>query len=73
MKNIMIIGGHTAVVAYVPETGMFRGEFVDLNGGAEFYAAGVSGLRNEGELSLEVFLEECSRRNIPSQKQFSGN
>ncbi|VVE18880.1 DNA repair protein [Pandoraea fibrosis] len=51
---------------------MFRGEFVGLNGGADFYADDVSGLRREGELSLKVFLEECARRGVEPQKQFSG-
>ncbi|BET10739.1 type II toxin-antitoxin system HicB family antitoxin [Pandoraea sputorum] len=72
MNNIMIIGGHKAVIAYDPEIDMFRGEFVGLNGGADFYAADVSGLRAEGELSLKIFLEECVRRGIEPQKQFSG-
>ncbi len=51
---------------------MFRGEFVGLNGGADFYAADVEGLRHEGETSLRVFLEACKRRGIEPRKQFSG-
>lgn len=72
MNNIMTIGGHKAVIAYDPEIDMFRGEFVSLNGGADFYAADVSRLHAEGELSLKIFLEECVRRGIEPQKQFSG-
>ena len=51
---------------------MFRGEFVGLNGGADFYAADVAGLKQEGAASLRVFLEACARRGIEPRKQFSG-
>ena len=34
---------------------MFRGEFVGLNGAADFYAADLEGLKREGKISLEVF------------------
>jgi len=37
--NIMTIGGYQAVIAFDPDMQMFRGEFVGLNGGADFYAA----------------------------------
>jgi len=72
MNNVMKIAGHKAVIAYDPEIEMFRGEFVGLNGGADFYAADVAGLHREGELSLKVFLEECARRGAAPEKQFSG-
>ncbi|STY64445.1 Uncharacterized protein encoded in hypervariable junctions of pilus gene clusters [Mannheimia haemolytica] len=38
MRNIMDINGYKAVIAYDPETELFRGEFIGLNGGADFYA-----------------------------------
>ncbi|CBJ43526.1 type II toxin-antitoxin system HicB family antitoxin [Ralstonia solanacearum] len=72
MINVMNIGGHKAVIAYDPDIEMFRGEFVGLNGGADFYAADVPGLHREGELSLRVFLDECARRGVEPQKHFSG-
>ncbi|WP_231409004.1 type II toxin-antitoxin system HicB family antitoxin [Ralstonia solanacearum] len=72
MINVMNIGGHKAVIAYDPDIEMFRGEFVGLNGGADFYAADVPGLHREGELSLRVFLDECTRRGVEPQKHFSG-
>lgn len=34
---------------------MFRGEFVGLNGGADFYAKDIDSLHKEGEISLKVF------------------
>ena len=64
MKNVMNINGYKAVIAYDPEIDMFRGEFVELNGGADFYAADLAGLRHEGAESLRVFLEECKRHGI---------
>lgn len=72
MNNIMVIDGHRAVVQYDPEIGMFRGEFVGLNGGADFYAADVTGLRREGSVSLGVFLDTCRQAGIPPVRIFSG-
>ena len=45
--NTMNIGGYEAVITFDPDIQMFRGEFVGLNGGADFYAADVAGLRRE--------------------------
>ncbi|QWT21785.1 type II toxin-antitoxin system HicB family antitoxin [Bacillus sp. NP157] len=72
MNNIMNIDGHRAVVLYDPEIDMFRGEFVGLNGGADFYANDVGGLRREGSISLRVFLDACAQAGIPSVRSFSG-
>lgn len=72
MKNIMTINGHQAVINYDPDLEMFRGEFIGLNGGADFYASDIVGLRHEGEQSLEIFLEECRRCGIEPRKRFSG-
>ena len=55
-----------------PDIQMFRGEFVGLNGGADFYAADVAGLKKEGEISLRVFLDACARRGIEPRRHFSG-
>ncbi|MFN3580798.1 MAG: type II toxin-antitoxin system HicB family antitoxin [Pseudomonas sp.] len=72
MKNTMMIDGHRAVVQYDPEIEMFRGEFVGLNGGADFYAADIDGLKREGRASLKVFLEMCAEDGVEPTKTFSG-
>ena len=72
MNNVMTIGGYQAVIAFDPEIQMLRGEFLGLNGGADFYAGDVEGLRREGETSLRVFLEACERRGLDPRKHFSG-
>ncbi len=54
MLNVIEIHGHKAVVAFDPDMGMFRGEFLGLSGGADFYAESVAGLTAEGAKSLEV-------------------
>ena len=59
MKNVMEINGYEALIAFDPETNLFRGEFMDLNGGADFYGADVASLRREGKISLKVFLDLC--------------
>jgi len=70
--NTMSINGYQAVIAFDPDIQMFRGEFVGLNGGADFYAKDVDGLRREGEISLKVFLEACAEDGVEPRKHFSG-
>ena len=72
MKNLMEIDGCKAVIAYDPQTNLFRGEFVDLNGGADFYAADVKSLQREGKLSLKVFLDMCREDKVEPRKNDSG-
>ena len=71
-SNVMTIGEHRAVVQFDPEIGLFRGEFIGLNGGADFYADSVSGLQREGEVSLRVFLEVCREKGVEPGRSFSG-
>ena len=61
-------GGYKAVIAYDPEIEMFRGEFLDLNGGDDFYAADAAGLRKEGQISLNVFLDMCNKDGVEPKK-----
>ena len=70
--NTMTINGHKAVIAFDPDIQMFRGEFVGLNGGADFYAKDVDGLRREGEISLRVFLAACADDGVEPHRRFSG-
>jgi predicted HicB family RNase H-like nuclease len=72
MMNLMTIDGYKAVIQYDPEIEMFRGQFVGLNGGADFYAADVEGLSREGHISLKIFLEQCERKGIAPRKEYSG-
>ena len=51
---------------------MFRGEFMGLNGGADFYAKDIDGLRREGEASLNVFLDMCHEDGVEPRKEYSG-
>ena len=72
MNNFMIIDGYRAVIQYNPDLEMFRGEFTGLNGGGDFYADSVAKLREEGQVSLRVFLEACRERGIAPTKSYSG-
>lgn len=72
MRNIMEIDGHKAVISFDPDIGMFRGEFLGFSGGADFYAADVQGLLNEGRTSLKVYLQACEERGIAPFKRYSG-
>ncbi len=62
--NTMTINGYRAMITFDPDLEMFRGEFMGLNGGADFYAVDVEGLKCEGAISLRVFLEACKRRGV---------
>lgn len=72
MINLMKIGDYQAVISFDPEIEMFRGEFVNINGGADFYADTVKSLTKEAQISLKVFLDSCKERGIEPKKNFSG-
>ena len=57
MKNVMEVDGYKALIAFDPETSRFRGEFVDLNGWADFYAADIKAVQREAKISLKVLLD----------------
>ncbi len=72
MINLLDIDGYQAVVSFDPELGLFRGEFVGLSGGADFYADNVADLRKEGATSLKVFLDMCAEDGVEPRKTYSG-
>ena len=72
MKNVMQINGYDAVINYDPEIEMFRGEFINLNGGADFYASDIEGLHKEGRASLDMFLRMCEEDGVEPKKSYSG-
>jgi len=72
MMNVMEINSYRAVIKFDPEIEMFRGEFVGLNGSADFYARDIENLKKEGAISLRVFLEACKERGIEPRKEYSG-
>ena len=72
MRNMMEIDGYQAIIQFDPDIEMFRGEFVGLSGGADFYARDIAGLRREGSVSLKVFLEMCQDDGVEPRRQFSG-
>lgn len=64
MLNQIEIQGNKAVVSFDPDIGLFRGEFIGLNGGADFYADSVDNLVKEAIISLETFLTVCQEKGI---------
>ncbi len=72
MINQMTINGVKAVITFDSDIELFRGEFLGLNGSADFYAADVAGLKREGEISLQVFMDTCRESGIEPFKSFSG-
>ena len=72
MMNVMEIDNYRAMVQYDPEIEMFRGEFIGLNGGADFYANDIKGLKKEAKISLKVFLDMCEEDGVKPRKDYSG-
>ena len=72
MKNVMEINGYKALITFDPETNQFRGEFIGINGGADFYPENVASLRREGKTSLKVFLDMCSKDGVKPRRSYSG-
>ena len=72
MNNVIEIDGHKAIVAFDPDIGLFRGEFLGLSGGADFYAESVAGLTVEGAKSLAVYLSVCREKGLEPYRAFSG-
>jgi len=71
-RNTLVVDGHKAVISYDPDINMFRGEFVGLNGGADFVSENVTGLTGEGEASLREFMAVCRKRGIETSRQCPG-
>ncbi|MBN7796969.1 type II toxin-antitoxin system HicB family antitoxin [Parahaliea mediterranea] len=72
MIKMMEVNGFRATVDYDPDIEMFRGEFVGLNGGADFYSDSVKGLKREAERSLKEFIAVCKERGLSVKKDYSG-
>lgn len=72
MNNTMTINNHKAVITFDNEIGLFRGEFIGLNGGADFYSDSVDGLHEQGALSLQAFLEVCAEQGLEPYQSYSG-
>jgi predicted HicB family RNase H-like nuclease len=51
---------------------MFRGEFISLNCGTDFYGTTVDELYQEGRTSLRVFLQTLKAEGIEPYRNFSG-
>jgi predicted HicB family RNase H-like nuclease len=72
MNNIMTFGNYTASIVYDPDIEMFRGEFIDINGGADFYARDIDGLKREGQISLDMFIDMCKKDGAEPRRKTSG-
>lgn len=72
MMNTMTIDNHKAIISYDSELGLFRGEFIGLNGGADFYGDSVAELETQGKLSLQTFLQVCQEQGIEPYLTYSG-
>ena len=72
MPNILTIDGYSSVIDFNPETCLFRGEFVGLNGSADFYATNNEEMMQEGRRSLQIYVEVCSEAGIKPERSHHG-
>ena len=70
--NIMTVEGHKAKIEYDPEIDMFRGEILEINGGADFYGKTPDELRLEFKKSLRIYLDVCKEKGVEPYKKYSG-
>ncbi len=70
--NIMTLGNMKARIGFDQDAERFRGEILGLTGSADFYGKTVAELKREFKKSLEVYLDECTRRGIAPYKSYSG-
>lgn len=70
--NVMTVDGYNAKIEYDPDTDLFRGEILGLNGGADFYGKSPRELRAEFKKSLAVFLEVCAEKGLEPRRSYSG-
>ncbi len=69
---LLEVEGHKARIDYDANIGMFRGEILGLNGGADFYGKTTDELRVELKNSLDVFLDICEEKGInPYRESYS--
>jgi predicted HicB family RNase H-like nuclease len=73
MMNLMDINGFRAVIKYDPEIEMFRGEFIGLNGSADFYADNIKKLKKEGTILLKSFLKLVRNVTLNPKRNILGN
>ena len=67
--NLMTVSDYQAKIEFDPELDMFRGEILELNGGADFYGRNPKELRAEFKRSLQAFLAVCAEKGIEPKRR----
>ncbi|MYG39313.1 MAG: type II toxin-antitoxin system HicB family antitoxin [Nitrospira sp. SB0677_bin_15] len=62
--NIMTLGNVQAQIVFDQDAELFRGEILGLTGSADCYGKTVDALKREFKKSLQIYLDECTRRAI---------
>ncbi len=68
--NVMTVDGYNAKIEYDPDIDMFRGEILDLTGGADFYGRTPNELKAEFRKSLTVVLDVCKEKGIEPRRNY---
>ncbi len=64
--------GYTAKIVYDDESGLLRGEVVDLRDDIGFAATSVRQLKQEFHAAVDAYLLDCATRGVEPAKPFSG-
>lgn len=62
--NVMTLGNMQTKIEFDQDRELFRGEILGLTGSADFYGKTVAELKREFKKSLEIYLDECTRRGV---------
>ena len=68
----MTVDGYKAQIEHDAETYSFRGETLDLNGGADFHGRTPKELRQHFRRFLAVLLKVCREKGIEPRRSYSG-
>lgn len=73
MRKIPLqINGHRAIISFAPDVNSLRGEFIGLNGGADFCANDIAGLLTEGAKSMRCSSKFVAKRtSSPTARPWS--
>lgn len=70
MMNTMEIDGYKAVIQYDPDIELFRGEFIGLNGGADFTPKTLTGYGGKGQHRCASFWRCAGRTALSRARSF---
>lgn len=63
-NNLMQYNGYQAIISYVGDSELFRGEVLGITGSVDFYSDSVEGLKKEFQKSIDMYLDVSKNLNV---------